>query len=113
MRHIIPVLTCLLLTACGSSVPLIDVETRDEINPIWHVAYVQVKVKAITEEITIADIQVNRGNCTSKNRDFFTQKPILPKTLKFGESVTMTFSAPCEASQVDVTTDKGDWSFNY
>jgi len=94
------------LSACGNSEPPVNIEAYNKING-WGVKYVEVKVSAIVDEAVVKDIIVNRGNCTASS------SAGIPKTLKFGESVLVPFLAPCEASQVDVVTDKGDWTETY
>lgn len=114
MKLALPLLTATFLTSgCLSSEPDVEIETRDKVNPVFHVHYVKVKVRAIEDEVTVKDIIVNRGNCQIENINAFNGQPMLPKTLKFGESVDVAFSAPCEASQVDVVTNKGSWSETY
>lgn len=116
MRHantIPAALACLMLAGCGNSVPLVEVETNDTFNLFWGTPYVEVKVKSLVEKIRVEDIRVNRGNCKPENVTVFNRHPIIPKTLRFGEVLTLNFSGPCEASQVDVTTDQGSWSFSY
>ena len=98
---------------CLNSKPNVDIETRDKVNPIIGLPYVQVKAKAIEDNVIVEDIIVNRGNCKIENVALLTGKPILPKTLKFGESVSVAFSGPCQASQVDVVTNKGRWTQSY
>lgn len=102
-----------LLIGCGESEPNVDIETYDKVNQIFGIKYVEVKVKAISDEVTVEDVIVNRGNCKIENKNFFNGKPILPKQLKFGESVSVSFSGPCEAAQVDVVTNDGSWTVSY
>lgn len=102
-----------LLIGCGKSEPNVDIETYDKVNQLFGINYVEVKVKAISDEVTVEDIIVNRGNCKIENKNIFNGKPILPKQLKFGESVSVSFSGPCEAAQVDVVTNNGSWTVSY
>lgn len=102
-----------LLIGCGESEPNVDIETYDKVNQIFGIKYVEVKVKAISDEVTIDDVIVNRGNCKIENKNIFNGETILPKQLKFGESVSVSFSGPCEASQVDVVTNDGSWTVSY
>ena len=103
------VVTC----GCLNSKPNVSIETRDKVNPIFGIPFVQVKAKALEDNVIVKDIIVNRGNCKIENVGFVSNEPILPKKLKFGESVSVSFSGPCQASQVDVVTNKGRWSQSY
>jgi len=102
-----------MLIGCGESEPNIDIETYDKVNQIFGIKYVEVKVKAISDEVTVEDVIVNRGNCKIENKNILTGKSILPKKLKFGDSVSVSFSGPCEAAQVDVVTSDGSWTVSY
>lgn len=112
-KTIITLTIVLTLSACGNSEPPVKIEAYNKINEIWGIKYVQVKVSAIVDEVIVNDVIVNRGNCKIENKNFITGKAIIPKSLKFGESVSVSFSGPCEASQVEVVTDKGDWTETY
>ena len=101
------------LMGCSDPKPNIEIETFNRVNELFGVKYVEVKVKAIQDQVTVEDIIVNKGNCKIENLNGFTRKPIIPKQLKFGESVSVAFSAPCEATQVDVVTNDGSWTVSY
>ena len=96
------------LSGCGDSEPPVKIETFDKVNSIFGIKYVEVTVTGIADEVVVEDIIVNRGNC--KRETVFAK---LPKKLKFGESVSPTFAAPCIASEVSVITNDGDWTVNY
>jgi len=102
-----------LIIGCGDSEPNVDIETYNKVNQLFRIKYVEVKVKAISDEVTVDDVIVNRGNCKIENKNTLNGKPILPKQLRFGESVSVSFSGPCEAAQVDVVTDDGSWTVSY
>lgn len=102
------------LYGCGEAEPLIDIETYDRINKTFGVSYAEVKVTATTDKIEILDIIVNRGNC--KNEDISKAMGFgetFPQNLSFGQSVSMSFSGPCNAKQVDIITNLGDWTWTY
>lgn len=101
-----------MLIGCGESKPNVDIETYDKVNQLFGIKYVEVKVKSISDEVTVEDVIVNRGNCKIE-KNFLNGKSILPKQLKFGESVSVSFSGPCEAVQVDVVTNDGSWTVSY
>lgn len=109
MKKVIIVSSLILfLSACGDSEPPVKIETFDKVNSLFGAKYVEVKVTGIADEVVVEDIIVNRGNC--KRETLFAK---LPKTLKFGQSVSPTFSAPCVASEVSVITSSGDWTVEY
>ena len=57
---------------------------------------------------------MNRGNCELERiREQMGAGKTLPRTLEFGESAEFSFSAPCKASEVEVVTDQGDWTWEY
>jgi len=101
-------LTALLfgLSACSESSPPVKIETFNE--RMFKVQYTKIKVTAISDEIAVEDIVVNRGNCKIINvgKKF-------PNTLKFGEYVSVTVPTSCSVSEIEVVTDDGDWSMSY
>lgn len=101
------------LMGCSDPEPNIEIETFNKVNQLFGVNYVQVKVKTIQDDVTVEDIIVNKGNCKIENQNAYTRKPIIPKQLKFGESVSVAFTAPCETTQVDVVTNNGSWTVSY
>ncbi|MFJ5434009.1 hypothetical protein ACIPSR_10605 [Pectobacterium sp. CHL-2024] len=84
-----------------------------------HVAgnrYVDVVVTAKTDTVRINNISVNRGNCRIGNLKYFgtsNKETIIPATLRYGESVKVPFYNDCVASEVQVDTDKGGWTFTF
>lgn len=110
---LISIAAAVMASGCLDSTPNVDLETQNKVNPVFGISYVLVKVKALEDNVTVEDLIVNRGNCKIENTDFLSSRPILPKKLKFGESVSVSFSGPCEASQVDVVTNKGRWTLSY
>ena len=111
----------LALSACGSSEPPIKIEASDNVG---------VKVFAIVDQLEVKDIIVNRGNCKMANGGqlgealFGKSLPAgqlgealfgksLPKSLKFGESILVVFTGPCEIAEVEVETDQGVWTQKY
>lgn len=102
-----------VLAGCGESKPAVEIETFNKVNPLFNVKYVQVKIKSIVDEVVIKDVTVNRGNCKIENRNVLSGKPIFPAKLKFGESVSVSFTAPCEATEVSVDTSDGGWTVSY
>lgn len=101
-------------TTVTYSQPAVKVETYNKINPIWHLEYILVKIFSVVDEVVINDVILNRGNCKIENIDVFSKRPIIPKNLKFGESVSVSFSAPCEkALQLDIITNQGNWTWTF
>jgi hypothetical protein len=96
-----------ILIGIGGTEPQVKVETYNRDNPTLGIGikYVEVTVTSTADEITIKDIIVNRGNCK-------VEKRYLPKTLKFGGSISVS-SFSCVAAQVEVVTDKGYWTWTY
>jgi len=102
----------LTLSACGDSEPPIKIEAYNEAHPILPYAkYAKIKVSSLIDSVSIEDIIVNRGNCKVEGGKNSTYK-IIPKELKFGESVSVGVTN-CNVLQVDVVTNKGDWSETY
>jgi hypothetical protein len=101
------------LIACGNAEPPIEIEAFDKKDPMFGLKYVEVKVTAIEDLVTVDNVVVNRGNCKIENNDFRTKKPILPKELKFGESVTVTFGGNCSASEVEIIANGDNWNWEY
>lgn len=102
-----------LAGGCSESKPNVEIETRNMTHSLFAMPYVTVKAKAIEDDVIVKDIIVNRGNCKLVDSSALGGRPTLPEKLKFGGTVTATFSPPCEASQVDIVTNKGSWSQTY
>lgn len=68
-----------------------------------------VDVVAITDGVEVKNVTGNRGNCrmTAHRQSEFPQK------LKFGQKAVAGFLATCNLVEVEVITDKGDWSFTF
>lgn len=109
---ILLLLAAAALAACSGK-PAVDVATYDKVNQTFNVKYVEVKVTSKVDKIEIQNVVVNRGNCKiEKIREMFGGKT-LPKTLEYGETAEFSFSGPCSASEVEVDTDQGSWTWNY
>ncbi|NWA61601.1 hypothetical protein HX773_11965 [Pantoea sp. B9002] len=110
------VLAILLLCACDDEEPDIKVETFNKVNQYINLPYVSVSVSSLVDDIEIQDIIVNRDSCKIENQRFKglnNGMKKIPKHIHYGEVVTVDFSGPCNASQVDVVTNKGSWSWKY
>ncbi|MCB5302968.1 hypothetical protein [Yersinia bercovieri] len=105
-----------LLCACKEEPPAVKIEAFDTVNQFLNIPYVKVKVTAMVDEVEVKVISANRGNCKIENdrvTGIKNGQTRIPKTLKFGQSVTVSFSGPCSATQVDVDTDQGSWTQRY
>lgn len=79
----------------------------------------QLHVIAITahiDKITIRNVRINRGNCLPSEQSPPGGWPLpLPKTLNFGQRFELRWFFPgaggCQPIEVDVSTDKGDYTF--
>lgn len=93
--------------------PDIKVETFNKVHPAG-TRYATVVVTARDDSVTVKNIVVNRGNCRIANQKFpFTtnKETILPATLRYGQSIEVSFYNNCVSSEVNVTTDKGGWQY--
>jgi hypothetical protein len=72
-----------------------------------------VKIVAKVDNVTIQQVILNRGNCSGEV--IWTapsgEPHSLPKSLKFGETVTLPVK--CEVIEAEVKTDKGNWTFKF
>jgi hypothetical protein len=66
-----------------------------------------VLAKALVDNITINGIIVNRGNCIPLSSAKF------PATIRFGEKRGLDIGQQCDVSEVTVSTNQGDWTFNF
>jgi hypothetical protein len=110
------VLAILLLCACDDDEPEIKIETFNKVNQYINLPYVSVSISSLVDNIEIQDVIVNRGNCKIENQRFKglnNRMKKIPKIIRYGEVVSLDFSGPCKASQVDVVTNKGSWSWKY
>lgn len=83
------------------------------VNPNYNFPELKVKITATTDKTEVKDVVVNRGNCRVDKKYAITGRDMLPKTLKYGESITLFVLSSCSVLQVDVITDKGNWTKHY
>jgi len=99
-----------VLAGCGNSEPAVKIEVYENIrNQMSGNRYNEVVVTAITDEVIIEDILVNRGDCKRK----YPFGEFSPVTLKFGRTISQRYSTFCSMTQVDVVTDDEVWSVSY
>lgn len=65
------------------------------------------KVTAKTDDITVREIEINRGNCSVLNYD----APLKPSHLRFGQS--LYFWITCDPIETKVGTDHGLYTFSW
>lgn len=121
MRHsflkmVVLALVALGFVACGEKKSPIEVETFTESKenmfaPGLMLEYYYVRVRAVTDSITIQKIVVNRGNCGEYT---------VNSTIKFGETASIKIgdntdnrNGYCSVKEAQVVTDKGTWTFNW
>ncbi|WP_251928403.1 hypothetical protein [Raoultella planticola] len=107
---LVPALLVLSARVLAEPIPPIKVETSNQVHPAG-TRYVTVVVTSLDDSINVEKIDVNRGNCRIDNQKYLSSKnkeTILPATLRYGQSVRVNFYNNCVASEVVVTTDKGD-----
>lgn len=61
------------------------------------------------DDITVTNVIFNRGNCGRKA----SYGDRWPAKLKFGETVNVFGTTPCDLIEVKVSTNKGDWTFKW
>lgn len=64
----------------------------------------------ITDDVTVTNVIFNRGNCGRRLSHGVTS---WPAKLKFGETVSLHGTTPCNLVEVSVSTNKGDWTFKW
>ena len=95
------------LTACGGETPSVEVEKYQEWNQYSLQYNAFIRVRAVEDVVVVKNVVVNRGNM--KLPYGFKQM-----TLNFGQSSTMRVWGDMNAiKEVQVTTDKGTWTFNF
>ena len=112
---LVPALFALSALALAEPTPSIKVETSNQVHPAG-TRYVTVVVTALDNTVKVENIDVNRGNCRIANQKYLyssNKETILPATLRYGQSVRVSFYNNCVASEVVVTTDKGGWRYTY
>lgn len=108
LKKLIALTAVALLAACSSGEPQVNVQAYEVQNSIV------VKVTSKADEITIEDMQVNRGNCKVKKYAEAMNKGLtFPRTLRFGEAYEYYYHRPCELTEVEVITDLGDWTWSF
>lgn len=78
-------------------------------NPVFNFSFGQITIKAISDEVAIQSIEINRGNCTTDD----VSKKRLPATLKFGQSTIINSNAGCDVTEVVVAASTGSWTFSF
>lgn len=112
---LVPALLVLSARVLAEPTAPIKVETSNQVHPAG-TRYVTVVVTSLDDSIKVENIDVNRGNCRIDNQKYLSSKnkeTILPATLRYGQSVRVSFYNNCVASEVVVTTDKGGWRYTY
>lgn len=72
--------------------------------------YRTVNITSIAENLTINKVTVNRNQCSAS-----TGNPNKPFNLSFGQTITYDFNIQyrrCDAVEIVVNTNKGEWTFN-
>ncbi|MEI9745538.1 hypothetical protein [Enterobacter ludwigii] len=111
----IPALLLLPASVMAAPTPPIKVETSNQVHSAG-TRYVTVVVTSLDNTVKVENIVVNRGSCRIANQKYLyssNKETILPATLRYGQSVEVSFYNNCVASEVDVTTDKGGWQYTY
>lgn len=100
------------------SSPPIQVKITSEYNESWKYYYPRVWIISLSDDITIKDVLVNKGNCKYKNQDVVFRngkmKVIdkLPKHLIYGKNVSINLGSNCNVLKIDIFTDVGDFTYN-
>ena len=112
-KNFIVTLVLFLFSACSFASAPVNISLYKGVNPNYNFPELKVKVTAITDKAEIKDVIVNRGNCRVDKKYAITGRSILPKTLNYGESITLFVMPSCSVLQIDVVTDKGNWTMHY
>lgn len=102
-----------LFSTSSFASPPVNIALFKGINPNYNFPEVKVKVTATTDKTEVKDVVVNRGNCRVDKKYAITNRDMLPKTLKYGESITLFVLSSCSVLQIDVITDQGNWTMHY
>jgi hypothetical protein len=108
-----PLLVTLSLAGCAdnnSKLP-VEVSINDvDDSPLYHS---QIEIQAVTDDVQISKVTVNRGNNCSVIY-WLNWSGSGVSSLKFGQGdVGKTSCAMDSIKEVDVETDKGDFSFSF
>ena len=95
-----------MTSACCDSKSNVEIEVYDRAG--LYMKSIEVKVKAIEDDVIVNDIIVNRGNCES-----LFEKKGFPKQLKFGKSISVSYVGSCDLTQFDVVTNNVNWTVSY
>ena len=97
-------------TAINKSAPITITIRYSHIWMIDGAPTIIVEVTSTTDDITITDININRGNCANIPARLGGGSTSNPKTLKFGESAL--YEGNCnKALEVEIKTNQGVWTF--
>ena len=110
-KSLLPPLLTLVLFLFTIAVNVAPTVARDTQLPIEvKIATDGVSIQSIEDVVIIKDVKANRGNATLLYPFLIGRDPLLPRTLKFGESLVGV--SPIHAvREVEVQTDKGSWIF--
>jgi hypothetical protein len=112
MKFLKIAISTLLISGCsGPSEPDIEISVNSKDGLFGPM--VLVNIQAISDEVLIKDLVINRGNCPllSTTVDSLNRKP----TLKFGQTY-QGLTNRCRLNdiiEIDVTTDEGTFSFSF
>lgn len=77
----------------------------------------RVHIQSVTDNVTINDVVVNRGNCHIKKMpSVYTGSkpvPLIPSTLAYGKEVVIKIDGPCNVVEINTITSQGDWLMKY
>lgn len=101
-----------LLAGCGETQSPVEIKTYDIGNGE------RMEIIAVTDQVTVEKVMINRGHCRGIFFDVgpgkFMMKEIVsmkPHTIKFGEKMIIT--AACAVKEVDLETDTGSFTFSF
>ena len=104
------------LSGCGDTPPL-DIRSSKISDDGFGTAknpFLSITATAKSDDLEIREITVNKGNCQRMNSARAMGQEMtsrLPKTVSRGEGVTQAFDYSCNATEVEVVTDEGSWTF--
>ncbi len=113
LKKFIITLVLFLFSACSFASAPVNISLYKGVNPNYNFPELKVKITAITDKAEIKDVIVNRGNCRVDKKYAITGRSMLPKTLNYGESITLFVLSSCSVLQIDVVTDQGNWTMHY
>ncbi|ASU03591.1 hypothetical protein RISINGSUN_79 [Erwinia phage vB_EamM_RisingSun] len=96
---------CINASAEQNTAP-VDVRFGHQTDPISGMQYTVAYVTAVSDDVVLTGIRVNRGNCRES-----VGNPAVPVSIYFGQTVKYLYMKCNRIIEAELRTNHGDWVF--